>query len=163
MERSTRASQNPLARIAESIPVVPALAVSMLARLVGAGAAIYYAYDQDVLFPGRHFPRTWVFAIVIASVALLSLLPWERIFPRREALAVWAGALGCGILVFGGANLAHKALGVVVLVAGVVAWLAFAAAAHHKRADAGTLVSGLFVGSLASFLTVAVCVFLIGG
>ena len=163
MERSTRASQNPLARIAESIPAVPALAVSMLARLVGAGAAIYYAYDQDVLFPGRHFPRTWVFAIVIASVALLSLLPWERIFPRREALAVWAGALGCGILVFGGANLAHKAPGVVVLVAGVVAWLAFAAAAHHKRADAGMLVSGLFVGSLASFLTVAVCVFLIGG
>ena len=50
-----------------------------------------------------------------------------------------------------------------VLVAGVVAWLAFAAAAYGKRESPGSVVSGLFMGSLFSFLLVGFCVLVISG
>ncbi len=158
--RATMPGGNPLERLADLIPGATALTVSIVARLVGAAAAIFYAYDQDTLFPSRHFPRTWVFAGMAAGVAVLSILPWER-WLAKPALANLFGALGCGILVFAGANLAHKPAGVVVLIAGIVAWLNFAIAAHHRKANPGSTVSGLFLGSLISFLMVGVCVLLV--
>ena len=163
MAARTSAAPNPLARVARNVPELPALAASIVARLTGAAAVLYYAYDQDTLFPGRHFPRTWTFAIVIAGIALLSLVPWARVATRRPGLATWASALGCGVLVFGGANLAQQPAGVVALAAGVLAWLAFAAASSRRPGAAGANVSGLLSGSLVSFVTVGGCVLLIGG
>lgn len=153
---------NPLARLADAIPEMPAFAASIVARIIGAGAALFYAYDQDTLFPSRHFPRTWVFCSVAAAIVILSILPWERLL-AKPALATFLGALGGGILVFAGANLSHKPVGVLVLISGVVAWLAFAAVSHQRKADPGSLVSGLFMGSLVSFLLVGACVLLVGG
>ncbi len=148
---------NPPGRLSAAIPPTPAIAASIAARLVGAAFALAYAYNQDVLFPGRHFPRTWVFVAVIAGVAVVSIVPWSRLV-ARPGLATWIAALGCGVLVFGGANLAQRAEGIVVLIAGVVAWLALALGSHARGASMGALVSGLLSGSLLTFALVALTV-----
>ena len=77
---------NPLARLAAPVPVKLAVAISVAARLAGAGFALYYAYDQDVLFPERHFPRTWVLASVIAAVAVQVSSPWAPPPPPTPAV-----------------------------------------------------------------------------
>ena len=153
---------NPLARFAERVPSAPAFAISVTLRVVGAAFALYYALDQDRLFPSRHFPRTWVFTSVIAGVALLSIVPWARLLPRLRRMEPWLGAFGCGVLVFGGANLAHKGTGLVVLLAGIAAWAAYTVVAH-QRGGAASAVSGLLMGSLTSFLLVGICVLAVGG
>ncbi|MFN0093649.1 MAG: hypothetical protein ACKVVT_02590 [Dehalococcoidia bacterium] len=157
MNRAATTNPNPLAQLAASIPANVATAISIAARLAGAAAALFYAYDQDRLFPTEHFPRTWVFCVVTAVVAVASIAALAR-GVVKPGLATWLGAFGGGILVFAGANLAHKGPGVVVLVAGIVAWLSFAAAASQRREDPGAIVSGLFMGSLCSFLLVGICV-----
>ena len=150
---------NPLARLADAIPANAALAVSLVARLVGAAALIYYAYDQDVLFPGRHFPRTWVFAGSVAGISLLSILP--MLTARKPGMMIMLASLGGGVLIFGGANLATRAPGVVALAAGILAWTSYSAVAHQRAGKAEPIVSGLLLGSLLSYALIAVCVFLV--
>jgi len=152
---------NPIARLAGMIPYNAAMVVSILARLTGAAAAVYYAYDQDVLFPDRHFPRTWLIALVIAVTALISLVPFARL-GLKPGLAAWLGALGCGLLVFGGAMLSHKAPGLVVVAAGVIAWVSYAAVSYQRGDGPGPSVSGLMSGSLLAYITVGIAVFLVG-
>ena len=155
------AAANPFARIALAVPAGVTLAVSVAARLTGAAAAIYYAYDQDVLFPDRHFPRTWAFAGTIAVVALLSLIPrrWYRATP---AVAAFIGAFGCGLLLFAGADLAHKPAGVVVLVSGVVAVTAFATASYRRGEPPLAVAAGLLASMLGSFGLIGAFVFTLG-
>ena len=153
------AMDNPLARLAQAIPANAALAVSLVARLVGAAALIYYAYDQDVLFPSRHFPRTWVFAAGTAGMALVSIAP--MLLARERGLMIMLASLGGGVLVFAGANLASRPPGVVALIAGIVAWAAYSAVAYQRAARAEPVVSGLLLGSLLSYALIGVCVFLV--
>lgn len=150
--RPAHLESNPLSRLADAVPREAALAVSIAAKLLGAALALWYAYDQDTLFPSEHFPRTWAFVTVIAVMALLSAIPASY---RGSA---FVSAFGAGVLVFGGANLAQKGAGVGVLVCGVVAWLAVAAWNHRRGESIGSSVSGLFMGSLATFLAVAAIV-----
>ncbi|MGI8926093.1 MAG: hypothetical protein ACR2HN_05525 [Tepidiformaceae bacterium] len=155
--RGAAAPGNPLHRLADAVPGTAAGYVSIVARVLGAAAALYYAYDQDQLFPTDHFPRTWAFVIVVAAIAIASTIP------LRGRFAPWLAALGCGVLVFAGAILSHQAPGIVVLVAGVVAWVAFAIANHQRGGSIGAAVSGLFMGSLLSFLLVGAIVLAIEG
>ena len=156
-----QAAPNPLARLATAIPAPIALAVSVAARVLGAAFALYYAYDQDVLFPERHFPRTWFLASVIAALALLSVIPL-RGSGRLAWLPAAFGALGAGMLVFGGANLANKWPGVVVLVSGGVAYVALAAAVSRER-SAWATVAGLAAAAMVTFAAVGVSVVALSG
>lgn len=146
---------NPVARLADSIPGQLALVLSVGGRLLGAALALYYAYDQDTLFPGEHFPRTWAFVGVVAAVAAISCLP------MRYRGAAFVAAFGAGMVVMGGANLAHKPVGAAVLICGIVAWLATAAYNHSRGDSIASTVSGLFMASLATFLLVGAIVFTI--
>jgi hypothetical protein len=160
METSMQpAVPNPLARLADSVPAGAALAITVAARLVGAAAAIYYAYDQDTIFPERHFPRTWVFVVVISAVALLSAVPTLR--PRAHLVWRLVAAAGAGALVFGGANLAQRPSGVVVLIAGIAAWLSYAALAYQRERSPERAIYGLALGLLLSVLTIGICVVLV--
>jgi len=152
---------NPLARAAAAIPTPVAAAVLVGATLAAIAFAFLYAYDQDTLFPDRHFPRTWVLASVMAALSLVALLPFERL-GASPRVAVFAAALGAGVLVFGGANLANKGAGVAALAAGVVAWLAVAVIAG-RREQTGAGVAGLFAGAAVTFAVVAFCVVAVSG
>ena len=160
---TTQAVANPLARLAATIPVLLAVALSVMARLAGAGFALYYAYDQDVLFPDRHFPRTWVLASVVAAVAVLSTIPVPVSSSRGRWLALGFVAVGAGMLIFGGANLANKAPGVGALVCGVVAWLMIAVAASNRGQSQSAVVAGLAVAAVATFAVVGLCVVAVSG
>jgi hypothetical protein len=150
---------NPLTRLAEAVPVKAALAVMVTALLAGTAAAIYYAYDQDTVFPDRHFPRTWVMVGVTSALALLSIVPALR--AREHWLWQVMAALGAGALVFGGANLAQRPSGLIVLIAGAVAWLSYAAVAGRGGGGAWGAVAGLALGFAVTMLTVGVCVVLV--
>lgn len=158
MEQTLTTPANPLGRLAGALPVPTLAAISAVARIVGAGALLFYAYDQDSLFPTRHFPRTWVLAAAIAAIAAISLVSLLRGSRERPGLFVLLGALGAGVLVFGGANFAQRPAGVIALLAGFVAWVAFAALCHQERRDIGRVVSGLMLGSLLTFGLVGLCV-----
>jgi hypothetical protein len=160
---TTPAVANPLTRLAATIPARLAVALSVIARLVGAGLAPYYAYDQDVLFPDRHFPRTWVLASVVAAVAVLSTIPIPAGSSRARWLALGFAAAGAGMLIFGGANLANKAPGVGALVCGVVAWLMIAVAASNRGQSQSAVVAGLAVAAVVTFGVVGLCVVAVSG
>jgi hypothetical protein len=135
---------NPLERVADRVPSITARAVSVGAIVLGVGLALWYAYDQDTLFPGEHFPRTWTIVAFTAAVAVVSLVPGGY---------RWSGvvaAAGAGALIFGGANLAHRTTGVTVVVCGVVAAAAIAVW-NHRRGE--PLISTLVGLALAGVLT----------
>ncbi len=143
---------NPLQRLAESVPGGAALAVSVAARLLGAALALWYAYDQDTLFPGEHFPRTWTIVILTSAIAVLSCVPG-----RYRGSGIVA-ALGAGILIFGGANLAHRSTGVAVVACGVVAALAVAAWNHRRGETLASTLAGLAFSGIITGLAIATIV-----
>lgn len=106
--------KNPLARLATAIPQPVAMAVSPVARMLGAALLVSIAFDQS-------YDRTQVFAPIIAAIAVLSCAPMA---PR---LTFWVAGLGSGLVFFAGTVLAHLGAGVGVLIAGLIAGLATAA------------------------------------
>jgi hypothetical protein len=159
----SRNTASPLARAASALPA-PILAGGLLVATVAAiAAAFVYAYDQDVLFPDRHFPRTWVLVSAMAAVSALSL-PLSAVLTTRSAwLAAFTLSLGAGVLFFGGANLANKNPGVIALAAGAGAWLAAAALAHNRRQPADAIVAGLAAAAAFIFAVVGFCVVAVSG
>lgn len=154
MSHATAVRSNPLRDLALAIPADAALAISIVAKFAGAAAAIYYAYDQDTLFPQDHFPRAWTFASLVAAIAVISTAALPT---AGRWWVAWFGAFGAGLLIFGGASLSHRPIGLAVVACGVVAWLTYAAAATARGAGAMRLVSGLFMACLFTFLaTVAI-------
>lgn len=157
---ATMPAPNPIARLAGSVPFAPALGASVVARLAGIAAAFAYAAAQDRLFPEDSFPRQWTYVAVVSVLVLLSLVavPGRTVSGRIGSFLPLLGALGCGLLVAAGANLAKEPWGVVTLAAGVVAWAGYAVAAHQKGTPPGTLLTGLFAGMGLSFLLVGAIV-----
>ncbi|MGH7754631.1 MAG: hypothetical protein ACREN5_17635, partial [Gemmatimonadales bacterium] len=126
--------------------------MSIAARLAGVALALWYAYDQDTLFPGEHFPRTWSIVGVTCALALVSCVP-----ARIPGSAVVA-AFGAGMLIFGGANLAPRGVGVGVVIAGVVAALAVAAWNHRRGEPVLATILGLTAAGVVTALTIATIV-----
>jgi hypothetical protein len=124
--RVTEAVANPLERASALVPEGLALGVAVGAKLLGSAFALYYAYDQDRLFPAEHFPRTWAFVVVVVVVTLLSAAP------ARYRGAAFVGAFGAGVMLFGGANLAYRGTGLVTALCGAGAWLAMASVNHRQ-------------------------------
>jgi hypothetical protein len=145
-------SANPLERWAASVPETAAYAVSVIAKLLGVALALWYAYDQDTLFPGEHFPRTWTIVVFAGAIAVISVLPTR--YPGSGVVA----ALGAGILIFGGANLAHRAAGVGVVLCGVLAALAVAAWNHRRGEPLASTLLGLAIAGVLTGLTIGAIV-----
>jgi hypothetical protein len=148
----TTTAPNPLERFAASIPLTSAYWVSVAAKLAGAALALWYAYNQDTLFPAEHFPRTWTIAGLTAAIALASCVP-----ARYPASAIVA-ALGAGILIFGGANLAHRPAGIAVVACGIIAALAVAVSNHRRGHPAIATLTGLALGGLLTALAIGAIV-----
>ena len=149
--RQPAMASNPLARAATSVPMPLALGLSVAARVAGAAAALWFAYDQYDAFDGRFFGRTWAYTIALAVLAVASCVP------VGGRAAGFVPALGAGILLFAGAILARDgAVGVAVLVAGIVAWLATAAWNEHRGKPAFASVAGLFLGFAVAFAGVVI-------
>ncbi|MEX0782327.1 MAG: hypothetical protein WD557_06725 [Dehalococcoidia bacterium] len=145
-------SANPVERWAESIPEQAAFAVSVAAKLAGVALALWYAYDQDTLFPGEHFPRTWTIVVFTSVLALLSCIPGR--YPGRAFVA----ALGAGMLIFGGANLAHRPVGVAVVLCGVIAAVAVAAWNHRRGEPVAATLFGLVAAGALTALAIGAIV-----
>jgi hypothetical protein len=160
MNRTATHPTNPLSEAAAHIPAGAATALAMAAVLIGAAFAFLYAYDQDTLFPGRHFPRTWVLVSVASTVAIAGTAASAFV---RGWLAAFAGSLGAGMLFFAGANLANKAEGVAVLLAGAAACMAIALAAERRGVPPSATVAGLVTAAAATFAVVGACVLLVSG
>ncbi|MCC7364720.1 MAG: hypothetical protein IT303_10135 [Dehalococcoidia bacterium] len=143
--REAAIATNPLARAAELLPARAAVAVSIAARVLGALSVLWYAYDQYDAFDGRYFPRTWAYAVAVAVLAVVSMVP------VRGWAGVAASAAGAGLLVFAGAILAREPWGVAALVAGAVAWLAVASAAYQRGGGSPAAIVGLFAGAGLAF------------
>jgi hypothetical protein len=153
---------NPLARIAALLPANAWGLIAAVATLAAIAFGFLYASEQDVLFPGRHFPRTWVLVSVMAATAAAGLLPLAGMrFP--PAISAALSSFAAGMMIFGGANLANRGTGLVVLAAGVAAWLAASAASHRRAEPAGALVLGLAAAAATTFAVIAVCVVFIDG
>ena len=145
-------ARNPLERAATRVPEHAAFWISIAAKLVGAALALWYAYDQDTLFPGEHFPRTWTIIIFTSALAVASCVPAKFAFSGVGA------ALGAGILVFGGANLAHRPAGVAVVVCGIVAALAVAAWNHRRGEPFASTLAGLALAGVLTALAIGAIV-----
>lgn len=138
-------ASNPLARAALTVSPT-ANVVGAVARVIGAGFALLYAWNQYAEFD-RLFERTWVFTVAIALIALATIVVLARAgWMGRVAMA--AGAAG---LLFGGAMLAREVEGQAVLLAGLVAWLASAATESRERGSSWFSVLGLAVGAAFTF------------
>lgn len=149
--RAATSAINPLARLAASVPERLAAGVAIGAKLLGSALALYYAYDQDRLFPAEHFPRTWAFVIAVVAVALVSAAP------GRYRGAAFVAAFGAGMLLFGGANLAYRGTGIAAAVCGAVAWLAGAGVAYRRGESVLWSLAGLVAGWAVTFpLAVAI-------
>ncbi len=153
------ATANPFARVAARVPAFVSRTVLAVAQLAGAAFAIYYAYDQDTLFPDRHFPRVWLMVAVVTGLALITLLPWERVKGRAAWLATVFAALGPSTLIYGGANLAQRDSGVMTLVAGVVALVALLSLSSRLGRDGYAVALGLFAGGGLMFFLSLVSAF----
>lgn len=127
------------------------LGASIAARLAGAGLVLWYAYDQDRMFPAEHFPRTWAFAVIVAAMALLSCIPVPGRWGRLLA------TVGAGIVFFGGANVAERWPGVAALALGGLAGLPVAATSR-RRDDPGWLTAAGFLGAGLATVVVAVAI-----
>jgi hypothetical protein len=141
---------NPLARIADAVPLGVADGTSIAARAIGAAAALYIAFDQS-------YDPTQAFAAGVIAVALASLIPVPA--PWRTALA----AFGAGVLFFGGALLLHEAAGVVMLVAGTVAAAATLVVGHRREDAVGPPIAAFFVAAGATIGWVAFILFMVEG
>jgi hypothetical protein len=153
--RSSALTGNPVQRLAESVPEEAAYAVSVAAKLAGVALALWYAYDQDTLFPGEHFPRTWTIVLLTSVVALVSCIRGRY---RGNAIVA---AFGAGMLIFGGANLAHRPVGVAVVLCGVVAALAVAAWNHRRGELAAATLIGLTAAGVLTALAIGAIVQLV--
>ena len=149
---ATTMPASPLEHWAAAVPERVAYTLSVGAKLAGALLALWYAYDQDTLFPGEHFPRTWTIVVFTAVLALASLAPAR--FPGSAVLA----ALGAGALIFGGANLAHRPSGIAVVACGIIAALAVAAWNHRRGDPLASTVLGLAIAGVLTALAIGVIV-----
>ena len=150
MEATPRATANPLILAAEAVPTKLALWLGIAARLAGAGIAIFYAFDQS-------YDRTQVFMVIIAALAILSLVPLR---PSLEALAA---SLTSGLLLFSGAVLAQEPAGIGMLIAGCAGWIGTAITAHHRHVSPGTAVAGLLISSGATVAMLVILALLVEG
>ncbi len=128
-------ASNPLSRVALEAPAWLGPAISIGARVIGAALALYIAQDQS-------YDRTQVFAIGLAVVVALSLLPMPR------GIGAFAPALAAGALFFGGATLAGEtpAAGIAMLIAGAVATCGALIANRRAGAALAAGVAGFFIG-----------------
>ena len=155
MIASATMTRNPLARAASAISTRTAFIASVAATLLGLLFALAYAYNQDTLFPGEHFPRTWALVAVMAVIGLLSLVG----LPTRAG--PFLHALGPGVLIFGAANLSGEIEGMVALALGIIAWSAAAAGNHGRGAPAIYSVGALFAGAAVTFAAIAAILLII--
>ena len=144
----------PLPRLAGAVPAAAARWTSIVARVIGAGASVGYAIDQS-------YDRTQVVTVVVAVVVMLSLLPTGRATPWLTPFGGWLSALGAGTLLFAGAVLVHEPLGIVMLLAGLVACAATAVVNHARRVHplwttAGVLMSSGLIVLIAVTVALAV-------
>ena len=147
--------RNPLARMASAISARTAFFASFAATVLGLLFAVAYAYNQDTLFPGEHFPRTWALVALMSAMGVLSLVA----LPSRAG--AFLHALGPGVLIFGAANLSGEPEGMAALGLGIVAWLAAAVGNEGRGAAASHSVAGLFVGALVTFAAIAAILLII--
>lgn len=116
---------------------------SVATRVLGAAFAFGIAL-------GEAYDRTQVVATVAGLFVLASLMPAGRATP------VIAG-LGAGLLVFTASALIHEPLGILMLVAGVAAWIALSLQrAGHDWQVAATAAG--FLGGAGVTLAIAVAV-----
>jgi hypothetical protein len=135
MTRITRHRHNPPTGAALALPSWTGRRLSIVARLTGATLALFIA--------GESFDGAQTFAVVIALLTLAGLLPAPSGLARRLP---WVGA---GVLFFGGALLAHLALGQLVIVAGVLAAAAAAIDDQQQRRTTGALAFFATFGLMA--------------
>ena len=132
------AASNPLARFANAVPARAELALSVIARLLGALLAVGIAFDQS-------YDRTEVFAPMVALLAVASCVP----VPVRAA--AWVAGAGAGVVFYAGMVLTHLGAGVAMASAGA---LAGAAAIAWSSRSEGTWSAA--IGFLAGSGIVAV-------
>jgi hypothetical protein len=161
VNRSPALPHDPLTRAARALPAVPLQLVLLAVKLAGAALAVAYAYDQDVLFPDRHFPRTWTFAVVVAGLSLLSLLPVERLRFTRGPAAAYSAA-GVGGLLFGGAALASRGTGAGVVICGAIAWAASFVLSRRAGVHPLWSLAGIAAGGGIAFVAIGFCYAFVG-
>lgn len=139
---------NPLARVARLVPTGTATPLGLAARIGGAALAVVLATDEP-------YRRTRLFAAGLALLALATFLPLSRTLRGRLA---W---LGAGVFFFGGALLAGRTAGMLILLCGVVAALGVVVDEQHtgRRTD----VPSFFIGFGLVSLLVAVLVLGVDG
>lgn len=141
---------NPLSRIALEAPAAVGPVISIVARVIGAALVLYIATDQS-------YDRTQVFAVGLAVVALLSIVPMP------DGIGGFVSALAAGALFFGGALLWDQAAGVAMLVAGAVAWIGTLIANHRVGLEPGRGIGGFFFGLRLAVAGVAAILFTVEG
>ena len=138
------AAQNPLAARMAMVPEASASLISKLGRVLAAFGALAAAYDEK-------YDRTVAYALVLAALMILSLVP----LPRRVSTLVVG--LACGLAFFAGAILAGQGEGIILLFSGAIAAIGHGILAH-RRGTLPSAVSGFFLGSGLSVAMVAVIV-----
>lgn len=122
---------NPFARAALALPARSGHLLSVAARSAGGALALAITLDQE-------FERTRALALAVSLLALASFVPLPD---RWRARLAWIGA---GLLFFGGALLAHLALGKFLLATGALAALGAAVEDHRRGRMPG--VASFFTG-----------------
>lgn len=158
MSTAVQLPGNPITRTVNHLPV-RGLGWTLVATTLGATAfALWYAYDQDRLFPARHLPRTWSFVALFCGVGVLSL---GALLARPGRATAFASAFGAGALVYGGANLLHTSAGSAVFALGVAAWASAAATNYRRGGGLGMSLAGLGAAWLMLMgLAVAIAAFI---
>lgn len=138
-------TSNPLAAFAASVRAPVALAVSVGARLVGAGLAVLIAVTES-------YDPTQTFAGALAAIVAVSVAG------HLTALRHWLATFGAGALFFGGSILWSVDAGIAVLVSGGVACISALIAAWH---DGEALMAPLIAFFASGFLMAATVVLVI--
>ena len=141
---------NPLERLAGSIPAGAATLVAALAVLAAVALALFVALNET-------YDETQVFAAGVAIIGLSTVAP-----VRGKVGGTWM-VFGDAMLLYAGAFLFHVSVGPALLVAGGIATAAALVANHHHERGAWLAVAGLFAAMGAITALVIVVVFVVGG
>jgi len=145
---NTLPESNPLSRAALALPSRSGALLAHVARPLAAAAALSIVLDQS-------YARTRILALVLAVLVLLTLLPLGG---RLRLRLPWIAA---GLLVMGGALLAHLSGGVAMIVLGALA--AVGTAVDDVQAHRVTGAPAFFAGFGIALALITVIVLTIAG